>query len=277
MAFGTCKLTGTRGTFVKCHLLPKALTTPPDRSEVRVEGGDDGHPIARYDSWFDKTLVTRQGEDVFERLDTFAIAELRRHYLVWSSWGDKSKCPVESEEFDGEKGLRKVSFSDPVKMRRFCLSLLWRAAMTNLPGFSTVKISDVRMRLLTELVLSNDATPFEHFPVHLIQLITRGGWHNQTPIKQIREFEEQGEKREVGFFRFYMDGLIIHIEDEIDDPVQWRYKDVALGESKSNFVITLPYENSYQDRLITSHMLNAMSDEKHAAVVERIFANRKKG
>ncbi|WP_349433621.1 hypothetical protein [Pararhizobium sp. A13] len=274
MTFGVCKLTGAKGTFIKCHLLPKAITAPPDRSEVRVEGGEGRLPTARFDSWFDKTIVTRKGEDIFERLDAFAISELRRHKLVWSSWADyEVLCPIESERIDDQWGVRHVAFSNPERMRLFCLSLLWRAAMTELPGFTTVMLPLRRLQLLTDMLLSDSATPFEHFPIHLIQLRTRGGWHNQTPIKQVKRFPDvDGTEREVGTFRFYMDGLIIHIDDDVDDPVHWRFKGVALGESPEQVILTMPFERSRQDELITSHMLNELNDERHAAIVDRIFA-----
>lgn len=277
MTFGTCKLTGAKGTFVRCHIIPKALTSPQNRGEVRVEGGEGRLPVARFDSWFDKTMVTRKGEDIFERLDTFAISELRRHKLVWSSWADHDLlCPIDSELIDNQWGAREVAFSDPKRMRLFCLSLLWRAAMTELSGFTTVTLPPERMQLLTYMLCSDCPLPLEHFPVHLVQLRTRGGWHNQTPIKLIKNFaDDDGVEREIGCFRFYMDGLIIHIDDEIDDPVPWRFKDIALGESSKQLVLTMPYERSFQDDLITGHMLNAMKNERHSAIVESIFRPKK--
>lgn len=273
MAFGVCKLTGTKGTYIKCHLLPRALTVPPERGEVRVEAGEGRLPIARYDSWFDKTIVTRKGEDIFEALDTFAIAELRRQKLVWSSWAEyENVCPIGSDRIDDQWGLRHVEFSDPERLRLFCLSLLWRAATTNLTGFSTITLPPSRLGLLTDMLLSNRATPFEHFPVHLIQLRTRGGWHNQSPIKQIKRFADaDGAEREMGTFRFYMDGLVIHIDDEVDDPVHWRFKGIALGEASKQTVLTMPFEKSFQDELITGHMMNTLQDDRHANTVARIF------
>lgn len=258
MTFGICKLTGARGTFVRCHLLPKALTSPPNKSEVRVEAGEGRLPVRRYDGWFDKTIVTRKGEDIFEQLDTFAISELRRLKLVWSSWADNEQiCPIESKLFDDDRrGFRQVSFSNPEKMRLFCLSLLWRAATTNVIGFSTVVLSPERLQILTDMLLTNTAKPYDKFPVHLIQLSTRGGWHNQTPLKQSPQVtDENGIEQELFFFRFYFDGLVIHINDEISEPVNWRSKGVALGETSSQIVLTVPFEHSFQNELINDHML----------------------
>lgn len=273
MAFGTCKLTGNKATLIKCHLLPKALTSPPDKGEVRVEGGLGRRPISRFDSWFDKTLVTRKGEDIFELLDAFAISELRRHRLVWSSWDETDICcPKSSERIDDQWGVRNIAFSNPSRMRLFCLSLLWRAAMTKLPGFDTIELRPKRLQLIGDMLLSNDPSPLEHFPVHLIQLRTLGGWHNQTPIKQTKRFMDvDGSEQKVGMYRFYMDGLVIHIDDELDDPVRWRFKGQALGETEEQMVLTMPFEQSFQENLINGHMLGTMSDTENAQTVERIF------
>jgi len=274
MAYGTCKLTGTQGTLVKCHLLPKALTCPPDRGEVRVEGGEGRLPVARYDSWFDKSIVTRKGEDIFEKLDDFAIKELRRHKLVWSSWGrDEVTCPVPNDDTTKWGGVRFISFSDPARLRLFCLSLLWRAAVTKLPGFSTITLSDDRRDLIRDMLLSENAAPIHCFPINLIQLTTRGGWHNQSPIKQFLDLKEFEAPTKIGVYRFYFDGLVIRINDELDDPVPDRHKGIGLGEATPQVVLTVPYEGSFQDGLISQHILEAARDDRKASMVERIFAS----
>lgn len=234
--------------------------------------------MARYDSWFDKTIVTRKGEDIFELLDDFAIKELRRHKLVWSSWGDDELLlPLSHQESSESEGnWRYVEFSDPERMRLFCLSLLWRAAVTQQPGFDTITLSGERLEIIRSMLLSNRATPFNYFPINLVQLTTKGGWHNQTPIKQVVDYEEpDGTQSKVGVYRFYMDGFIIRINDDLEDPIKDRHKGVALGESQNQLVITIPYEGSFQNELINDHMLDAITDGQKAKIVERIFGARR--
>lgn len=230
--------------------------------------------MARYDSWFDKTMVTRKGEDVFEKLDNFAIKELRHHKLLWSSWGeDEIVCPVGNDDNMARGGVRYVSFSDAPRMRLFCLSLLWRAAVTRLRGFSTISLAQDRLEMIGRMLLSHSAEPFSFFPINLVQLTTKGGWHNQSPIKQTIDLEELGTPAKVSVYRFYFDGLIIRINDDLDDPVEGRYNGIGLGENAQQLVLTVPYEGSFQDGLIRQHILESIADEKRAAIVERIFAS----
>lgn len=275
MVFGICKLTGAKGTFVKSHLLPKALTRPLEHGEVRVEAGEGSRPTKRYDSWFDKTIVTRKGEDILEAYDTFAIQELRNHKLVWSSWpsGELTLPSEEIEPIAEDWGLRRIRFKDPKRLRLFCLSLLWRAAVTTRFGFTTISLSKDRLEMLRSMVEKGNAEPFEHFPVSIIQLTTSDGWHISSPTKETKYFEDvDGMQRQIGLYRFFLDGLVIHIEDETDDPILHRYKGIALGENEEQLVMTRPFAGSHQEERINGLMQDAYSE--HSALIDRIFKGR---
>jgi hypothetical protein len=77
MANGTCRLTGTKGKFVKSHLIPKALTRPEEPGLPLIQGGSGKRARKRWDSWYDSELVTREGEDILSALDDWAIRYLR--------------------------------------------------------------------------------------------------------------------------------------------------------------------------------------------------------
>jgi hypothetical protein len=84
---GTCLLTGERGKYVKCHIIPRALMRPHAQNEPMIYWyGEARRPVLRWNSWYDAHLVTRAGEDILEQYDTWAINELRKHHLIWSSW-----------------------------------------------------------------------------------------------------------------------------------------------------------------------------------------------
>ena len=124
-----CKLTGTRGTFVRSHLLPRALTRPSRPGAPFIESGEGHRPTQRWDSWYDKELVTREGEDILEVADTRGIAEFRRLGLVWSGRAPTVAGPV-PDYFDGDSGVgtRILRNIDVHAIRMFILSLLWRCA-----------------------------------------------------------------------------------------------------------------------------------------------------
>jgi len=132
---GTCKLTLKEGRFVKAHLIPRALTTPAEKGMPFFQWKSGATPKRRWSSWYDQNLVTRDGEDILTEFDTWAIAELRKQKLVWSSWGkSKSLGSLHSAASGTPWGIRKIKDTDPAKLRLFFLSLLWRAASTKLPS-----------------------------------------------------------------------------------------------------------------------------------------------
>ena len=161
-------------------------------------------------SWYDKNLVTRIGEEILRDLDTWAINELRRHKLVWSSWGsdcelnaaDHAKLPLD----DTGWGFREIEVSDPARLRLFFLSLLWRAAASNMYEFGEVVIAEPILSQLRDMIVAGTADPAYLFPIQLNQLSTRGVPHNLTPIaRMVTEPDPNGgELRHTQFLDFIL-------------------------------------------------------------------------
>jgi hypothetical protein len=101
--------------------------------------------------------------------------------------------------------LTVVSFSEPSKIRKYFLSLLWRAAVSSLPEFKDIILSKNQIEQLRQIIVGESEDELSLFPTTLIQLTTEGPAHNLTPIKQ----KVGADGREV--YRFYMNGLIAHI------------------------------------------------------------------
>ena len=78
---GLCKLTKKNGCFARSHIIPRALTRLSTAGERMVEVGIDRGIKKRYDSWFDTSLVIRDGEKILEDIDTPAIEILRKHKM----------------------------------------------------------------------------------------------------------------------------------------------------------------------------------------------------
>ena len=178
MATGTCKLTGEHGKFVRSHLLPQALTRPEGPGAPLIQAGMSARPIRRWTSWYDPRLVTSAGEAILSKHDDSGIKELQRHKLVWSSWGPMVK--LESQGFreyrydDHSMGVRHLTDVDTLTLRMFFLSLLWRAAATDLVEFAEVHLNKEQLSQLTEMILSNNPEPLDFYPIELIQLSTIG-------------------------------------------------------------------------------------------------------
>ena len=245
-----CKLTGSHGKFVKCHILPKALTKPAITGKPFIQGGTGLRPVRRWSSWYDQNLVTRDGENILSDLDDWAIKFFRRERLVWSGWGPLINiyglCDILD---DTNRGIREIELSNPKRLQLFILSILWRAAMSNMDEFSEIQISVSEIDKITSILLGEIEIPSHFFNSNLIQLSSRGVVHNQTPVameKQIlKEFGSSKSKQK--FFRFYIDGLIIHINKNIENNDNGiDYGDHTVGNSNKLIIITIPFESSFQ-------------------------------
>src|SRR5690349_7493336 len=122
---GVCKLTLTEGAFVDSHLIPKALTRTEQQGLPFVQYRSGARPRKRWSSWYDPQLVTESGENILAAIDTWAIAELRKHKLVWSGWGESRAlgplhCPIVGTAW----GIRKLDGINRSRLRFFFLSLL---------------------------------------------------------------------------------------------------------------------------------------------------------
>jgi len=263
--FGLCRLTGKSGQYVESHILPKALTRPERPGLPLTQGGKGQRPIRRWSSWTDTGLVIRKGEDILEELDTWAIAVLRAQQLVWSGWGDAIVLPATQTAFDSAKrGFRTVDGIETGKMRLFLLSLLWRAAASDIPEMSEIVLPDDDLQTLGSLLLERDPGPIAFYPAHLIQLSTRGLTHNHAPIASVKiipSFVEGVPDMRMSIFRFYFDGLIVHFHCHAnDDGYTTSLGELVVGASRRICVTTVPYDISFQHKNLSLVMGEAEAE-----------------
>ena len=129
--FGQCKLTGTRGKYVKSHIIPEALTETLWKGNPLTQVGRHGKRIKRWTTWYDRKLVTVEGEAILATHDDWAINLFRQKELIWSSWGAMEQLDLPDHSLGpGRRGLRKLDGVHCERLRLFFLSLLWRAAAT---------------------------------------------------------------------------------------------------------------------------------------------------
>ena len=248
--FGECRLTGVQGHFVESHIIPKALTRPQRAGAPFTQGGKGQRPVRRWKSWTDSRLVTRKGENLLRDLDTWAIPVLRDHHLIWSGWDGAKVLPAPQQTFDSEgRGFRRVGGIDPVRLRLFLLSLLWRAAASSIPEMSEIDLPVEDLERLRLLVLNGNPGPISFYPAQLSQLSTIGPTHNQTPIAQTKTIPslDNTPERAIRIFRFYFEGLIVHVHRHAqDDGYTASLGELVVGHSNQLAVTTIPYEVSFQ-------------------------------
>lgn len=254
---GICKLTLNHGVFVKSHLIPRAFTMPMHKGMPLSQFKADERSIRRWSSWYDKSLVTKEGEKILADFDTWAISELRKHKLVWSSWGPNRSLGSLHVPFDGTPlGMRKIEGIEPKNFRLFFLSLLWRAASSNFTEFAEVHLSQQDLERLRLMILSRETEPLSFYPAYLTQLSTIGHVHNHAPIATIMKLSGSGEDantKSLPVFRFYFDGLIVHMHRNVsDDGYTSTLGNLTVGASETLLLLTIPYEESIQRYNLTA-------------------------
>lgn len=215
-----------------------------------AQTGEDSKPIKRWSSWFDQSIVTQAGESLLADYDNWAIEVLRQKKLVWSGWNDETT--LDSSDFaeikgTGGYGIRRISEIDSDRLRLFFLSMLWRAAVSEMREFREVTIRASQIRKLRNMLKTGDPKPYHLFPFSLTQLTPKGAIHNQAPLRQRKKADPTSRNgRSIEIFRFYLDGLIAHFHLESDENEIRRLGDLLVGGSNSICVSVVPFDASWQ-------------------------------
>lgn len=248
---GLCKLTKKHGKHVKSHLIPESLTRPSVRGNYFLQFGQSGRPLRRWTSWYDKKLVCEKGEKYLSDLDDWAVKELRKQKLIWSGWGTQRSIKYISSEGSKGIGLRVVSGIDKIRIRLFFLSLLWRAAATDLDEFSPIVLSEEDLERLRLMIVEGQTEPLSFYPCLLTQLTTLGRVHNQSPIRDTTTVpnldDGNGDPIRLPIYRFYFDGLVAHIHLDLPESYSVENLRGIIVGSDDNLVVTaVDFENSRQ-------------------------------
>src|SRR5262249_23989003 len=129
--------------------------------------------------------------------------------------------------------------------------------------FDEISLPVEHVEALRQMIVSGNAEPIGFYPVHLIQLSTLGFPHNHTPISKdtvIPASEGGIPERTVPIFRFYIDGLVIHLDRlSIGEGREREAGDIVLGNSDRLIVSTVRYEGSTQRDYIEQIIRDAES------------------
>jgi hypothetical protein len=129
------------------------------------------------------------------------------------------------------------------------LSLLWRAAATKLKEFAEVEVPSVDLEEMGRMLVNDDPGSLSFYPASLIQISTRGWIHNHAPLAETKSIPGMtGENyKRIKFFRFYFDGLIVHMSaHESDHGETASYGPNIVGARNELAVPTIPFEHSFQ-------------------------------
>lgn len=259
---GLCKLTGTRGSFVKSHIIPASLTRLPSDGQKVVEAGIGVGVKNRFVSWYDNELVTQVGEDILEKIDTPAIEVLRAHKLIWSSWGPENQLTTSDllAKSDGQ-AFRVVEVPRAKELQLFFISVVWRSAATQRPEFSDVQLPADLVEDLRQRVYARDPGPLGDYPVQLFQIVSKGLLHNRTPLLERTLVElEVGDRREMDYVRIYFDGLVARVHLALRESFDDRYLGTCLRSGEGTIVFAHKFEASRTAANINEMFVTVMQE-----------------
>ena len=160
-----CKLTGREGKPVKAHIIPKAFyELPPQKkgSNLLLSNVSGTFPKKLPVGIYDSTIVTKDGENIFDPLDDYAV-QLLLH--------NNAKFNTVSK--DGDIAGWQITKYDYDKLKLFSLSILWRANASSHDAFSKVRLGP-HEKIIRKMLLENKAGTADEYSVILSKWIDDG-------------------------------------------------------------------------------------------------------
>jgi hypothetical protein len=269
---GKCKLTRTKGKFVKSHIIPRSFSDLALDKTKRIEFGIGyGRPVLKHTSWYDTELVTETGEAKLAVYDDVAKKEIERLGLAWRFFPLSNEVAVEAI---GDTGFEVITVKSAKtkELRIFFLSVLWRAAFSNRKEFRDIRL-DVDSREKLRKIVNGEIQAHESdFPMTLLLMTTKGQPQVQSPTRDTMDVPQisEGIKPSQKIFRFFFDGLIVHVgRKKMDVALQKNWGKRCVGLNDELFIIGRPYEGSRQAESI-EHFQEIM-DRDWPKEAERIY------
>jgi hypothetical protein len=257
---GTCALTGEHGPFVDSHIIPRAFSKPavPGQPLILWRGTAEP-PGLRRNGVYDRALVTRAGEDILERYDAWAINEFRKHNMVWSAWGPRITVPPPHDNY-GPLGHRIFDDIDPIPLRLYFASILWRAAASKRREVAQITIPQDHIDRIAESLRSGVPLDDTFYPVTLTQYSTMGHVHQANPIARLKKmYDNDGNFTfEIPIFRFYFDGLIAHFHISGGNEPLPDLGISGVGNYSRLCVHTIPFQESFQRLDLAKHVADSI-------------------
>ncbi|QTN32936.1 hypothetical protein HZ994_11585 [Akkermansiaceae bacterium] len=178
----SCKLTGDVGPGVKAHIVPKAFHGLKDENGKVRQGGVqfiyDGkalHENKRPKGIYDPTIVTQKGEEEFKSCDDYAARFFLQEY---------DQKPWKPYPISGNLQILPAGEFNANLIRRFCMTVLWRAHASSQPFYGEVDLG-VHEERLRKLILADDVGDPGDFSVILWdwQGVDRRKWPLEMPSK----------------------------------------------------------------------------------------------
>jgi hypothetical protein len=192
-----CKMCGVQSGFVKAHIVPQSFYPERDRGKDALSVLSS-HPNDRKrhsrTGIYDMQLVCAKCEQLFDPLDNYAsklLVEGARAFRTTNYLGQPLVYHVDSFDY--------------VKLKLFCLSLLWRTAASGRREFANVDLGSF-LPTLTNMVKHGDPGNADTFATILCKFSGIESWQSGviTPVRQCFEG--------INFYSIVATAYVFHIK-----------------------------------------------------------------
>ncbi|MER8948294.1 MULTISPECIES: hypothetical protein [unclassified Mesorhizobium] len=151
--------------------------------------------------------------------------------------------------------IHTVTGINSASVRLFALSLLWRAAVSNLPAFELVTVRPKRLEDLRQRILDDDPGAADEFPVYFAFFCGQEELPKITPFR----FERHA------FYRFFLDGVVCYVSPTKRPQDVARFSRFFVGRERDTFQMgCLPSSSSALARQAKEQLLQL--SEKHGDI-----------
>ncbi|PWB84497.1 MAG: hypothetical protein C3F11_00975 [Methylocystaceae bacterium] len=238
----------------------------------RIQFGEDARPQLLFNSWADNTIVVAQGEKRLADIDTAAARIFRNLGLSWRHFpltADAKRAQVGA--FESELVTIPVKVEDAAALRLFFLSVLWRCAVSSRVEFAEIFLDEAATEKLRRIILGIEQPSDSDFPSVLVLLTSQGEPQVHSPLAQTIDMKALGfDLPNVPIFRFFFDGLIVHMGRQLDDKgllEAWGPR--VVGTRPELILIGRPYDGSSQE-INLNHLKRTLLEE-HPEQAIRIY------
>ena len=243
----TCKLTGSVGPAIKAHVIPRSFYKFNGDGQLIYLGEDlyrkKRCPIGIYDS----TIVTQEGEDYFRDCDHYGAEFFVRDFdkKPWKVLpGDN---PVKPHGKIFEPG----DFN-PDMIRRLCMTILWRAHVSNNPFFQKINIGSHESRL-KNFILNGELGDTSDFSIILSR------WNDTSSAPTLLPQQVQFDGINYVQFKTSAFNFLIKVDNK---PFDKELLPIVVGGDSHLAVLQLEFFSSKDGRLLLPLLKNHARNSK---------------
>ncbi len=157
MKRGTCRLCGLERDLIKAHIIPesfyRSLYREDDRYLVQYCGqGEEFHCTSKIGGFDDSILCQKCDGILNDKFDKYAFDNLINEKMV----------PVQLKNI-GPWTLCHVFGVDGIRLKKFALSVIWRASISDQPWTSKVKLNKYEDSIMGQMLSQGDVA-LDDFP-----------------------------------------------------------------------------------------------------------------